>query len=424
MLFQYASLYFCHIHWKPDDDHVQNLLKRWEFELKQAFIASIPSPVFSPRLQGYPMMPGRFPDDGDDQDDEQIYYEDQRAMNEPDSIDGVVHAPATTPLSASPDNSPNTPSPRSKKPTQARPSPKWQFIPYHCHPEESNLNNVVIIRLKSSFQPSGYIYIMQRPSDPEYLKIGYTTQDPDTRLEEWRRSCLSPYIRLYSTNLLPNVKRVESLIHADLRPVRYSESHCKDNPACKVQHTEWFKVSFDRAKATVAHWALWMTVLEPYGNDGLLKDRYVVQMFHEIGLASILRNSSRIFIEDSDGKSWVDHTLVMRKLKGRKAASPPSPNTVPLPRGARNKDREQLPSTPSPGPSSKPNPNSTPAYLAPDSRTSSSSGTNTTVSTSSIFSTVSTTSTASTISMALEKTLLATSPGLFSSKSTNRLSSQ
>ncbi|KEF53397.1 uncharacterized protein A1O9_10372 [Exophiala aquamarina CBS 119918] len=438
MLRQYAPLWFCYLHRDPAQAIVQNLVKRWEGELKQAFAAEricqqikprlqwdpvIPgsfldddcdnsvddvyvgdvsvqgftmsglSPLFTPLPQGYPMMPGHFLYDEDDDvdvddDDGRVIQGNHfQAINEVSRMDDAVSAPAT-PASANTNDKHRRPSSRRKRSVQAHPTARWQFIPYNLRSADDFLHTTIISQLKESELSSGYIYILQRPDDTEYFKIGYTTQDPDFRLEEWRRSCLSPYIRLYATEQIANVKRVESLIHADLRPVRYSESRCKHNLDCRVQHTEWFKVSFDKAKAAVDHWARWMTALEPYEN-GFLKAKYVLQMFREDEDAGFDGDGiSALFLNDSDGNSWVEHAQVLKDSKkdDTPTASPPNQNSMD---SMRNQGRQPPPCAPTLTPVES----SSPPCLGSDSRTSSSS------TASSLFSIVSTSSSASEITV-------------------------
>jgi hypothetical protein len=396
MLHQYASFHFCHRHKKLDQPFAQSLLKRWEVELKQSFRTPSLSPIFKPRPQGYPMMPGSFPDD---HYDEQVQCKDLQTENQPSCMSDAVPPPTTITPGANSDDQHSRPSSTRRGSGRGRRLAKWQFIPYNLRLADEILHTVVISKLKESDSQPGYIYILQRPEDSEYLKIGYTTQHPDTRLEEWRRSCLSPYERLYASELLTNVKRVESLIHADLRPVRYSESFCKHNRDCKHQHSEWFKVSFDKAKAAVDHWATWMMTLEPYENS-LLRAKYVQHMFCEDG--AIIDEGAKLFLDDSDGKNWVEHAQVLKNTKKDDAGSSPHQSSLTSPQVPSNQG-EQPPSTPNP------------AHLTSGSRTSSLSSTTST--TSLTFSPISTASTTSPVS---DVSPTATSPDLLS-RPTKRL---
>lgn len=348
------------------------------------------SPLFKPRPHGYPMMPGSFPDD---HHNEQIRRMELQTVNKPPCMSDAVTPLISITSTASSNNQHSRPS--SRRTGSGRRLPKWKFIPYNLRSADDMLHTIVISQLKESDLPSGYIYILQRPEDPEYLKIGYTTQEPDTRLEEWRRSCLSPYERLYASELLTNVKRVESLIHADLSPVRYRESYCKNNRDCKHQHNEWFKVSFDKAKATVDHWATWMMTLDPYKNR-LLRAKYVQHMFCEDGTA--LDEEAKLFLDDSDGKNWVEHAQVLKNTKKDDTESSPRQSSPTSPQDTSNQGQKP-PSTPNP------------AYLASDGRIPSSSSP--TSNASPTFSAVSTTSSTSEVS------LTAPSPDL-SSKPTKR----
>jgi len=385
-----------------DDVHAVNYDHN-DDEMEQAFTFNTFSPLSTPPPQSYPIMPGSFLDDEDDiyaDKDEPIQPNGLQEANESFGTGGAVSSPST-PSPTNGNNEHRRPSSKRKRPGRGHSQVKWQFIP-HNRSGNDILHTVVISQLTPSELSAGYIYILHRPEDPEYLKIGYTTQDPDARLEEWCRSCRSSYIRLYATESIPNVKRVESLLHADLRPVRYKESRCKHNPDCKVQHTKWFKVSFERARAAVEHWAQWMTALEPYESEsGLLKAKNVLQMFRDDdGVFSDANDMANLFLTDSDGNSWVEHSQVLAlSKKDTPPVSPPEQRAAPLPnRSASNREPPQLPSTP------------IPPYIIPGTRTSSAS------TTASVFSEVSTTSSASDVTA----TVVGISSDQVSSKPTRR----
>jgi hypothetical protein len=62
---------------------------------------------------------------------------------------------------------------------------------------------------------SWYIYILENPRIPGYLKIGATTKDPVVRREQWDR--YYPTIELHAyTSKVPYASLVEGIRHNDL----------------------------------------------------------------------------------------------------------------------------------------------------------------------------------------------------------------
>ncbi|MDI1491308.1 MAG: hypothetical protein OHK93_002517 [Ramalina farinacea] len=110
----------------------------------------------------------------------------------------------------------------------------------------------------------GRIYIYWVQGNFGLVKIGFTTQTEEQRLQQWCRRCEhTPHlIELNKAYLddLPHVHRVERLIHIELRDQRIIEPVCA---GCGNPHDEWFIVSNELAKQVTQKWCDWMQQ-DPY----------------------------------------------------------------------------------------------------------------------------------------------------------------
>jgi hypothetical protein len=125
-------------------------------------------------------------------------------------------------------------------------------------------------KLNPSDLKSGFIYLYWFPGNFGYVKIGMTTRSIQIRLEEWIRQCghdasscgqevdiWNQLEGMQHAAAVPHVKRVETLVHAELRDVRFKEVGCK-GPKCGRTHKEWFKVDVEHAKKVVGKWSNWV----------------------------------------------------------------------------------------------------------------------------------------------------------------------
>lgn len=110
----------------------------------------------------------------------------------------------------------------------------------------------------------GSIYLFWREDFPQILKIGYTTNGVEKRLQDWSRLCRREYasdLQLYKETemTVPFVYQVERLIHTELKNYRM-RIECT---GCGKYHFEWFCVSKGHAFKVFQKWKAW-TLLEPY----------------------------------------------------------------------------------------------------------------------------------------------------------------
>jgi hypothetical protein len=94
------------------------------------------------------------------------------------------------------------------------------------------------------------------------------TKDVPQRLTEWKENCkhhVVEYIQHASGRslLVKHARRVELLVHAELRDVRFKENRCE---ACHVQHTEWFRTTPEHAAKVLKKFSDW-TAKDPYQLD-------------------------------------------------------------------------------------------------------------------------------------------------------------
>ena len=103
----------------------------------------------------------------------------------------------------------------------------------------------------------GYIYVFGHYSNESYLKIGRTV-DLAERLNKWNRSCYRTHLyKRDETNgkiKVPHVKRVEKIIHTELKNMRHM---VKCDP-CGGHHNEWFKVNEADVFSVIKKWEEWI----------------------------------------------------------------------------------------------------------------------------------------------------------------------
>ncbi|KAJ6788568.1 hypothetical protein PWT90_07992 [Aphanocladium album] len=204
-----------------------------------------------------------------EEDDTQLDY----ATHE--MVDKRVREPAELSLSAlSLSDTPSAP-----KVTQLENSSRNKiFKPYSEPWDQYQINNAVKDRIRKPLTESeiktreknGSVYVYKTDdsvldSDP-YLKIGFA-KVVSKRLSDWEKSCG------YKTDICGEMKvklfrRVEGLVHAQLRASRLIEESC---PTCETMHTEWFETHMCHAMSAIGLWVGWMR-LEPYNEYGMLKE--------------------------------------------------------------------------------------------------------------------------------------------------------
>ena len=151
------------------------------------------------------------------------------------------------------------------------------FMPY-CPTTTSRLSPAECIRqkLQQRLSPSdmtdGYVYMYWYPGKFGFVKIGYTGKSIPVRLAEWKAQCKHAADAYLEDGLpqeirVPHARRVETLVHAELKDRRVREENC---PGCRGNHIEWFDVSAQTARKVIKKWSDWMLTTRPY-EDGVLR---------------------------------------------------------------------------------------------------------------------------------------------------------
>jgi T5orf172 domain len=129
------------------------------------------------------------------------------------------------------------------------------------HSVREVLRSLLLKPLSDRETSPGSIYMYWYPGNFGYVKIGTTCGDPEKRLGAWERKCKHPIERLNGDlGTVAHVFRVEALIHAELKGLRFREVKCR---GCKKSHIEWFRVTPELARCVYMKWADLMAI-EPY----------------------------------------------------------------------------------------------------------------------------------------------------------------
>ncbi|KIW21910.1 uncharacterized protein PV07_12682 [Cladophialophora immunda] len=204
--------------------------------------------------------------------------------------------------------------------------PISEFRPHVANPlpGDSVIGKIVEPLVDRDFE-TGSLYIFSRESSPGYVKIGWTAQSIQQRLDKWANCGYTPNL-LFSLLSVKNARRVETLTHFELIKEWRRERRCKA-PHCLKSHQEWFEISIERAAATLQNWADFMNRADPYGADGVLKSRWkiVVKM-----------------IEKRDG-SVTSQKLLERYEKMRPKVATPTTAKTSLDQASKIKKEEETP---------------------------------------------------------------------------------
>ncbi|KAF6232440.1 hypothetical protein HO173_009319 [Letharia columbiana] len=221
-------------------------------------------------------------------------------------------------------------------------SPLRKLAPYDlCQSSTSYANRFIenallyplprLPRYTRGLEPSGLIYMYSIQGSFGFVKIGYTSRKVETRLAEWQKSCKhTPYLIFPKApeeqQQIPYVRRVEALIHAELRDCRVRELKCLCNEinanGAQKQHIEWFKVDIDRAKEVAMRWATWMRS-DPY--EQVSPGNWVLRGEHKASLKELSRATPRT--ETRKGSS-----VSLRPSIPKSASAPSTPYLGPGPR--------------------------------------------------------------------------------------------
>jgi hypothetical protein len=132
---------------------------------------------------------------------------------------------------------------------------------------------------------SGYVYAYRRKGDSGHLKIGYS-KDTEPRLNKWKTQCGFTLTKVFDARMQCAAGVIERLIQLTLYICRRKDETCsakaeKEGRAkaesgeiakrhCTSTHGEWFEVTAEDARRTVAVWQSFSRT-EPFVDGQLIK---------------------------------------------------------------------------------------------------------------------------------------------------------
>jgi hypothetical protein len=168
-----------------------------------------------------------------------------------------------------------------------------RFLEYEPTGQRDSLGSSFL----STFGPhefdEGTLYVIERPTDPGYVKIGYTTKVADDRFVYFETHCGFVPVPVRQLRHVPSVWRVERLVHNELSRYRRQSTTCVDNPTCGSLHSEWFQVDKEQAIEVMVRWSNWMSEADPYDVDGRLKLAWV-QLYRDLASIGKLPTSAEV----------------------------------------------------------------------------------------------------------------------------------
>lgn len=172
-------------------------------------------------------------------------------------------------------------------PNPQRPGSQRILSEFRPHIAEPRYDDTVSFKILSPLQgrdfETGSLYIFKRDSSPGYVKIGWTTQPVQWRLDDWAKCNYTPVL-VSSVQGVPHAQRAETLTHYELMKEWRAERMCKAT-WCRKSHQEWFETSEERAKDVVANWGKFFNIAKPYGLNGKLRDcwQHVIETMNKNG---------------------------------------------------------------------------------------------------------------------------------------------
>ena len=145
----------------------------------------------------------------------------------------------------------------------------------------------------------GYLYVYWNQASFGVYKIGYS-RDVDERLRSWEGQCKHVAEEQYrSPHIVRNGRRLERLVHAELKKYRVQEHGCH---GCSKTHREWFKgVAFETILESIESWTEWITKgdgpYEEVDGEWLLKEDAKTELQQLCNMLSVVK------AEESKAKS-------------------------------------------------------------------------------------------------------------------------
>jgi len=151
-----------------------------------------------------------------------------------------------------------------------RASTPVEFVKYEAHKDEI-LQLVLNSDIGKGAKQTGSVYCYTHKAEVfgGMVKIGYTGNAVQSRLDDWSGCGNGLPSLVVSVDKVSYPERVEVLIHLELLSSRYSQRWCDHH---EKAHIEWFKVDSGEACRVIGLWCKWMERAIPYDRRGKLKD--------------------------------------------------------------------------------------------------------------------------------------------------------
>ena len=145
----------------------------------------------------------------------------------------------------------------------------------------------------------GYLYVYWNQASFGVYKIGYS-RDVDERLRSWEGQCKHIAEEQYrSPYKVRNVRRLERLVHAELKKYRVQEHSCH---GCSKTHREWFKgVAFETILESIESWTEW--IMKEDGPYEEVDGEWLLKEDAEMELQQLCNMLSVVKAEESKAKS-------------------------------------------------------------------------------------------------------------------------
>ena len=111
----------------------------------------------------------------------------------------------------------------------------------------STIKGVLLLPVRGNQFQAGHIYITAQGIKSGYVKIGFSRHNPVIREKQLSVCVANLRLVSYTRVPMPNGRRVESLVHAELT------EHCwwVECNQCNQQHKEWFEIPLEVAEQVV-----------------------------------------------------------------------------------------------------------------------------------------------------------------------------
>ena len=162
------------------------------------------------------------------------------------------------------------------------------FVPYQSDPND-HIKDVLLSDVPSeprAYTQTGCVYAFTWPSNPEFVKIGYSGKTAESRMSKWRKCHPGATVDLERKIAFP--RRMERLIHLEMARKRHKILICA---VCSSQHEEWFKASLTEVRQVIQNWQMVTDKIALYTTTGQITQQWreiVDEMTGEITAATLL----------------------------------------------------------------------------------------------------------------------------------------